>query len=177
MSRYQQLREAYANYQDFERQFVEENRVLARLLTQGLQEFLEMPQSYTIPAGTGSRRDLYIKYYSLDEEGERSKEAVSLHEAITHLTDGSFRFAFGISLERQEGSFPKFDIILRVDCKRNNHNVDVDVSGAKTTCIFDGNHSPDMEKVHELVFDLLMGWLRRRPHEENDFSKVGFTLS
>jgi len=65
-----------------------------------------MPKSYEINNGGPAQRKIYISFYKLDEH-DNTTEALLYIDAISHLTDGSFKFGFGIILERQEKSFPK----------------------------------------------------------------------
>src|SRR5690606_32619497 len=96
--------------------FVQENEQLAVLIVEGLRSFLQMPMYFSISNDGQSEQRTYLPVYILNDDGETA-DARSLREAITSFTDGSFRFAFGIILERAESSFPKHNLIHHVQCK------------------------------------------------------------
>jgi hypothetical protein len=176
MSRYEELRRAFSEYQDAERKFVTENEAIANQIVSGLREYLEMPLTFPSPEiGGGTLHKSYTPLYSVDENGETT-EANFLAAALTHLTDGTFRFAFGVVLERAAGAFPKKKLIVNVVCRRDDGKVTIDISGEKVICTFDGTKCPDIEKAHSLIMNLLMKWLQHRPGDGRGFSHFGFRM-
>ncbi|OOY20408.1 hypothetical protein BMI86_07590 [Thioclava sp. DLFJ5-1] len=175
MSKYDELRAAFSTYKDAEHQYVQENETLAMLIVNGLREYLEMPASYPRKEDRTTSYKSYTPFFSLDEDGNTEERPI-LRDAISHFSDGSFKFAFGVILERSEGAFPKHNLILHVECKRRGKEVNIDVSEQALDVTFDGENCPEIEKVHELIFRQLMAWLQHRPGDGHGFSKFGFAM-
>lgn len=176
MSRYDELRQAFSEYKDAERKFVQENLAIAVQITDGLREYLGMPNSFESREGDGRiHYKAYLPVYSVDDDGATHDENY-LGSAITHLTDGSFRFGFGVILERAEGAFPKHNLIMKVDCKRRDGKVTIRISDEEVTCVFDGEKCPDIGKAHDLILRLLLQWLKHRPGDGHGFSQFGFRM-
>ncbi|QFT63855.1 hypothetical protein [Roseivivax sp. THAF30] len=175
MSKYDELRAAFSTYKEAERKYVEENQALALLIVNGLRDYLEMPKSFSRKEGNTTYSQSYTPFFSVDEDGNTEEEKFFM-DALSHLSDGSFKFAFGVILERSEGAFPKHNLILHVECKRRGEKVNIDVSGKTLDATFDGKNCPEIEKVHELIFGQVMEWLQHRPGDGHGFSKFGFAM-
>jgi hypothetical protein len=171
LSRYQKLREAYSAYKDSENQFCRENERLAEQIVSGLHGYLGMPETFE------TENDIirYISYYLVDEQGE-AEEVPFLREALTHVTDGSFRFGIGLMLERAAAVLPKQNLIMTLQCRRKAQTALISVAEKEVECQFDGAICPDVDKVHGMVFERLMAWLKHRPGDEDEQSKIGFRL-
>lgn len=175
MSRYDELRAAYSEYSNAERQYIQENENLALLIVNGLREYLGMPNSFQRVEGTITHHESYTPFYRINEDGDFTKENF-LMEALSHFTDGSFTFAFGVILEPTEGSRRKHSLILKAKCERKGSRVSIDVSDKKLNVTFDGQNCPEIAQVHELIFDLVKEWLKHRPGDGTGFSKFGFAM-
>lgn len=175
MSRYDDLRAAFSSYKDAERQFVQENEALAQLIVIGLRDYLDMPQSFPRQEGATTYSQSYTPFFSVDEDGNTEQKRVWM-DALSHRSDGSFKFAFGVILERAQGAFPKHNLILNVECKRRGDKVNVDVSGSTLDVTFDGKNCPEIETIHELIYRQVMQWLRHRPGDGHGLSKIGFAI-
>ncbi|WP_156943961.1 hypothetical protein [Roseivivax isoporae] len=175
MSKYDELRAAFSSYRDAEIQFVQENQALALLIVHGLRDYLEMPKSFRRKEGSTTYDQSYTPFFSVDEDGNTEEESF-FEDALSHLTDGSFKFAFGVILERAEGDLPKKNLILNVECMRRGDKVNVDVSGRALEVTFDGKNCPEIDSVHEMIFSQVMEWLQHRPGDGHGFSKIGFVV-
>ncbi|UWP88376.1 hypothetical protein [Aliiroseovarius crassostreae] len=175
MSKYDELRSAFAEYKEAERQYVQENQTLALLIVNGLRDYLEMPASFPRKDGDVTYTQSYTPFFSVDEDGNTEEKDFYM-DALSHFSDGSFKFAFGVILERAEGAFPKHNLILHVECKRKGSRVHIDVSGESTDCDFDGRECPQIEKVHAMIFAQIQEWLKHRPGDGHGFSKFGFSM-
>lgn len=174
MSRYQELREAFAAYKDAENQFCRENELLAGLIVEGLPAYLEMPDSFT----SETEVIRYLSFYRVEEDDEDSEgdEVPFLHDALIHVTDGSFRFGLGLLLERGPELLPKQNMVVTLHCRREGDKATVTIGDQEVECHFDGTSCPDVEKVRAALFDLLRDWLQRRPGENEPSRKIGFRL-
>ncbi|MDP2062979.1 MAG: hypothetical protein Q8Q63_04750 [Phaeovulum sp.] len=174
MSRYQELREAFAAYKDAENRFCRENDLLAGLIVGGLPAYLGMPESFT----SETEVIRYLSYYRVekDEEDAEGGEVPFLHDAVIHVTDGSFRFGLGILLEREAGVLPKQNMVVTIHCRRLGSKATVTIGDREVECQFDGSACPDAEKVQAALYELLRGWLARRPGEDTASRKIGFRL-
>ncbi len=171
MSKYQMLRGAFAAYKESEKKFCDENLILATLIVNGLRDFLEMPKNFQ----SNGETKCYTPLYNLDEE-ENTSEVRFLHDAITHASDGSFRFGLGVILEKAEGEFPKHNLIIKIYCTRKGNEAHFTILDKELDCDFDGVICPDVEKVHELIYRLVSEWLKHRPGDHDGQTKIGFKL-
>lgn len=176
MTKYDDLRSAFSKYKDAERSFVDENEKLARLIVNGLSTYLGIPDTFEHRVGEVIHYKSYLPFFRINDD-ESTEEELSLSRAISHFSDGSFRFAFGVTLEVAEATFPKQSLILHVKCKRRGKKVAVDVSGCNCEVTFDGNTCPEIEVLHNKIFALLMEWLQHRPGDGSGLSKFGFTVN
>lgn len=175
MSKHEELRLAFAEYTKSERDFVGSNEIFADLIVGGLREYLAMPTNYLHKTRDGTAHKSYTPVYRVDDDGSTSEESF-LQDAITHLTDGSFRFAFAVTLDIDEKTFPKKCLILSIECKRLNDIVTVSVADTTVDCTFDGVKCESIERVHEMIFRLVLGWLKHRPADGHGYSKIGFKM-
>ncbi len=171
MSRYQKLRGAFAAYKESEKKFCDENVLLATLIVNGLRDFLEMPRNFQSNGETKS----YTPFYNLDEE-ENTSEVPFLQNALTHVSDGSFRFGLGVILEKAEVEFPKHNLIIIIRCARKGNEAHFTILDKELDCDFDGAICPDVEKVHALIYRLVSEWLKQRPGDHDSQTKIGFKL-
>lgn len=174
MSKYDKLRSAFSDYKEAEHQYTQENENLARLIVDGLREYLDMPNSYESFSNGTISFESYTPFYKLDEDGN-TKEA-QFPRALSHFSDGSFRFAFGVILERAEGAYPKQNLILKVKCKRDGETAHLDITDRSIEVQFDGTDCPDIQQVHDLIFSQVLEWLKHRPGDGHGFSKFGFAV-
>ncbi|WP_372840928.1 hypothetical protein [Phaeovulum sp.] len=175
MSRYDELRAGFAAYKDAENAFCRENERLAELIVGGLPEWLGMPDSFT----SESEVIRYLGFYRVEDDDEpdsEGNEVPFLHDALIHVTDGSFRFGLGLLLERGPEVLPKQNVVVAIHCHRHGDMVTVSIGDREVICRFDGAECPDVEKVHAALFDLLRDWLKRRPGEAAASRKIGFRL-
>jgi hypothetical protein len=175
MSTYQELRDAFSAYRDSERRFVEENERLADEIVFGFQRFLGMPQSFIKITEKVPITKSYTPVYTLDDDGAREEKSF-LRDAITHLTDGTFRFAFGVFLEEKEESFPKLAVILDVICARLGDDATVEIGGKDIHCKLQGGVWQRVSIAHDVIFQLLRDWLNHRPGDGHGMSKIGFQM-
>lgn len=175
MNRYDELREAFIHYKKAEQQYVEENERLAVLIVAGLREYLGMPQSFPRREGNTTYMQSYTPLYKLDADGD-TEEKKALQDALSHHSDGSFKFAFGVILEKAENAFPKHNIILHVECKRRGRNVTIDISGESMEATFDGTNCAEINDVHAMILKQILEWLKHRPGDGHGFSKIGFAI-
>ena len=134
-----------------------------------------MPTNYQLRTGDSTTYKAYTPVYRVDDDGSTSEKSF-LQDAITHLTDGSFRFAFAVTLDISENTFPKQCLILTVECKRLKDVVTVSIADTAVDCSFDGKKCPDIVKTHEMIFRLVFEWLKHRPGDGNGYSKIGFKM-
>lgn len=175
MSKYEQLRRSFSEYANAEKKYVDENQRLTQLIVNGLRDYLEMPKSYEKPKGSFTEFKSYTPFYKMDEFGNTSEVPLFI-DAISHLTDGTFNFAFGVILEKEDGKFPKRNIIFKVYCTRRGDNVEVDISGKSVELSFDGNQCPDIHKAHDVIFNHITDFLKRRPGDGQAPSKFGYAV-
>ena len=174
MSRYQQLREAFAAYKDAENQFCRQNERLAELIVEGLPAYLGMPDSFS----SETEVIRYLSFYRVedDEEDSEGAEVPFLHDALIHVTDGSFRFGLGLLLERGPEVLPKQNMVVTIHCRREGGKATVSIGDREVVVGFDGAVCPDVEKVQAALHELLCDWLKRRPGEDANSRKIGFRL-
>lgn len=176
MTKYQDLRDAFAELEDAERAYLRENENLARLIVFGFRDFLDAP-SFFEPMNEDGRTRSYFPFFQIGQDGDSETDEVSITKAITHGADGTFEFAFGIILERGENSFPKRNLIMKVEVTRLGTTAKVKVAGRSVEIPFDGQNAPDIVKVHDMIFDIVMKWLSHRPGDDQKFPGVGFALT
>ncbi|MBW6506202.1 MAG: hypothetical protein K0B00_05545 [Rhodobacteraceae bacterium] len=174
MSRYQELREAFAAYKDAENRFCRENERLAGLIVGGLPAYLGMPDSFT----SETEVIRYLSFFRVedDEDDSEGAEVPFLHDALAHITDGSFRFGLGLLLERGPDVLPKQNMVVTVHCHREGSKATVSIGDREVVISFDGTSCPEVEKAQAALHELLCDWLRRRPGEDAKSRKIGFRL-
>ena len=174
MSRYDELRAGFAAYKDAENAFCAENERLAFLIVDGLPGWLGMPESFA----SESEVIRYLSFYRLEDDADDSEgtEVPSLHDALIHMTDGSFAFGLGLLLERGPDVLPKQNMVVTIHCRRQGERATISIGDREIACRFDGVACPDIEKVHQALFDLLQEWLARRPGADAHNRKIGFRL-
>ena len=175
MSKHEELRQAFAEYTKSERDFVGSNEIFADLIVGGLRNYLAMPTNYPHKTSDGTALKAYTPVYRVEDDGSTSEKSF-LQDAITHLTDGSFRFSFAVTLDVSENTFPKKCLMLAVECKRLKDIVSVSVADTTIDCTFDGAESPDIVMAHEMIFQLVLAWLKHRPGDGHGYSKIGFKM-
>lgn len=176
MTKYAELRLAFSRYKDAEHNFVFENEQLALSIVNGLREYLNMPNNYQIDENNNIIKKSYTPFYSVDEDDNVHEEQF-YRDAISHSSDGSFSFAFGIILERVENSFPKYNLIVRVECKRKGGNVHIEIPGKSVEIPFDGSNFAGVNRAHEMIYFEVLEWLKHRPGDGHGISKIGFAMS
>lgn len=175
MTRYDELRTAFSDYTDRTRAYIRENESFARAIVYGFGEYAEMPKIYEMPSSGITEKRTYLPVYSIDENGETKREK-TLQDAITHKSDGQFNFGFGVTLERQEGAFPKHTALFKVDCRRSRNLVNVDLAGTHLECRFNGVGQPDVSNVHYAIFDMLTDWMSWELGDGKGTPKFGFQV-
>lgn len=176
MTKYDELRSEFSKFKDAEQLYVNENERLAQLIVNGLRNYLGMPKSFLHRDCEATLYKSYLPLFRIDDDGGTEEER-SFSRAVSHFSDGSFRFAFGVILEVSEATFPKHNLILHVKCNRRGKKVTVDVSGCTCEVTFDGTTCPEIELLHSKIFVLVKDWLLHRPGDGSGVSKFGFALN
>jgi len=174
MTRYDELRADFAAYKDAENAFCAQNERLAGLIVGALPGWLGMPESFT----SESEVIRYVSFYRLEDDADDNEgaEVPGLHDALIHMTDGSFVFGLGLLLERGPEVLPKQNMVVTIHCRRQGERATISIGDREVDCRFDGTDCPDVERVHAALFDLLRDWLKRRPGEDGASRKIGFRL-
>ena len=183
MTKYDKLREEFTTFDDAERRFVEENESLALQIVDGFREYLEAPSTFEVKTAKGIKIETYTSFHPYSEPNdlaedtsENDSDSEFFTHALTHKFDGTFKFGFGIVLEREAGNFPKRKLKMNVVCVRRGEKVQIDVSGKSIEVTFDGSTCPEIAAVHSLIFDMVIDWLRRRPGDGKGTAKFGFAM-
>ena len=174
-TKYNELRAAFGQHLDCTRKYVRENDAIAHAIVYGFGKYAEIPSHFEKFDGTDSQRRPYLTVYSLDDYDQATPESF-LQDAITHNNDGTFSFAFGVTLERSEGSFPKQIAVFKAKCTRSKDKLLVDLDGRSVECPKNSEGSFDVEKVHDAIFDMLKEYLSLKPGEDNAKPKYGFQV-
>ena len=134
-----------------------------------------MPEQYEHSKDGITTYRSYVPLYSLEEDGSFTEETFWA-DAIGHYSDGDFNFGLGIVLEPRPNTYPKQVVQVKVECTRKPSSVEVKIAGKAVTCTFDGKESPDISKVHDLLFELLNNWLKARWGDPDSKRSIGFHL-
>ncbi|WP_313136963.1 hypothetical protein [Paracoccus jeotgali] len=172
---YDIVRQRFAERQEAKRKFCQENNSFVKMVAHGFRDFMEMPKTYDhMEDGTTTSRS-YVPLYSLEDDGSFT-ERTDWGEAIGHYSNGDFDFGLGIVLEPKPDAYPKQVVRVKVECSRKPDTVEVTIDGETVTCTFDGMESPDVSKVHDLLYELLNKWLMSRWGEPDPKRSIGFHL-
>lgn len=173
--KYDAVRVAFGEREDAKRKYLQENTQFANLIANGFQKFMGMPDQYEHKKNNETSYRSYVPMYRVEEDGSY-KEMPFFGDAVTHCSDGTFDFGLGIVLEFKENAYPKQIVQTKVECERREDKVSVNIAGEKVVCSFDGYESPDIEKVHHLLYGLLNDWLTSRWGDPETKRTLGFKL-
>lgn len=169
MDKYQDLRKAFARYEAEKTDFISQNLRLAEMFIDGLKSYLGLPDTYDHPESKKTLR--YLRLYRLGEDGQNG-EVEKIEEAVRHRNDGTFIFAFGVTLEQAPDKFPKHVVLFDLACEIEDGEAQFTILDKELTVAYDGDKT-DLGKVLELVYDLIVHWLENWRIEEPR-QKIGF---
>jgi len=173
--KYEAVRTAFAERENAKRRYLQENTQFANLVAHGFQKFMGMPDQYEHRKNNVTSYRSYVPMYRVEEDGSYS-DMPFFGDAVIHCSDGTFEFGLGIVMEPKENAYPKQIVQTKVECERKSEQVSVSIAGQNVTCSFDGHESPDIEKVHHLLYGLLNEWLSSRWGEQDSKRSLGFQL-
>lgn len=175
MTKYEELRNAFSDYDERTRKYVRQNESIARAIVDGFSKYAGIPARYEQHTGQSVQSRPYMPVYSINDHGD-TKPASFLEDALSHNADGEFSFAFGVTLERQEGAFPKHVTIFPVKCARTTDTVNIDLAGRSIVCSYDGTGDFDASGIHDAIFDMLSEWLSWKLGDGSNHSRFGFRV-
>jgi hypothetical protein len=174
-TKYDLVRQQFAEREDAKRKYLQENTQFAALVANGFRDFMGMPKQYEHTKDNTTTYRSYVPLYSLEDDGSFTEETF-WGDAIHHYSDGDFKFGLGIVLEPRPNTYPKQVVQVKVECTRKPDTVEVKIAGESVTCTFDGMDSPDISKVHDLLYGLLNEWLTSRWGDPDTKRSIGFHL-
>lgn len=172
-TKYDVVRQQFADRKSAQRNFIEEDTRFAVLIANGFRDYMGMPKHYERTSGATTKFESYVPFYSLRDD-DTFKEESFWGDAIGHYSDGTFEFGVGIVLEPAPNGNPKQILQIKIECARATDNVEVNIAGDSVSCAFDGKNSPDISKVHDLLYRLLNDWLTSRWGDSVGKQQIGF---
>ncbi len=172
MDKYEGLRAAFSRYETEKGDFVAQNLKLAETFMETLQAFLGVPDSFRNPAE--EKEVPYLRLYQIGEGGE-NVEVESVEQAVRHRNDGTFIFAFGVTLEQTPDTFPKHVVVFDLECEIEDGTARFQILDREIEIAFDGKKAPEIGRVHEEVYALIVSWLENWRIEEPR-QKIGFHI-
>lgn len=164
MTKYDELRQAFAAKRDAETEFVQKNNSLAHSIAFGLLDYLEAPKSFVEHRGKEQISRRYVEFYEKDGYGDEWKPVPNYTKAIEHRFDGPFTFRFGLALEGAEGSLAKRYHTLDVEAQRTGTTAHIKINDQHNIkCHEIDGQWADLDAVHELIFNIFLEELKKRP--------------
>jgi hypothetical protein len=174
-TRYDVVRQQFAEREDAQRKYIQENNHFAAMVANGFRDFMGMPEQYEHTKNGSTTYRNYVPLYRLEDDGSFIDETF-WSDAICHYSDGNFNFGLGVVLERSPNAYPKRVLQAKIECTRKSGTVEVKVAGETVTCTFDGTESADISEVHYLLFRLSKEWLASRWGDPTSGRSIGFHL-